>query len=238
MLSDGTSRARRLATVVAFIPAIVAVTAGCTHQTSAKAAEQLSHTSQGQHTSTAGQTSPQIGLAGATASLAVGPGPQTAYTVAAQPVPGTCHARHTADGQPLPDTACTPGATNPKVTQATIKDTICRSGYTKGIRPPASITGREKHANAQSYSYTGSLSDAEYDHLISLELGGDPNDPRNLWVEPPSPGHQPGAGVNNPKDKVENTLHSLVCSGQVPLATAQSAIASNWTTALAAVGHP
>ena len=28
------------------------------------------------------------------------------------------------------------------------------------------------------------MGDAEYDHLISLQLGGDPNDYRNLWVEP------------------------------------------------------
>ncbi|MDG3009667.1 hypothetical protein G4X40_05850 [Rhodococcus sp. D2-41] len=170
-------------------------------------------------------------------ALAVGPGPQTAYTVAAQPAAGSCHYRHTVDGQPLPDPGCTPGATNPRVTSGDLASTICRSGYTSSIRPPASITGREKSADARSYGYTASLHDAEYDHLISLELGGDPNDPRNLWVEPPSPGHQPGAGVNNPKDKVENTLHSLVCSGQVPLAAAQSAIATDWTTALHTVGH-
>lgn len=167
----------------------------------------------------------------------VGPGPQTAYTVSVQPAPGTCHYRHTVDGQPLPDSGCTPGATNPRVTQDDLTSTICRSGYTSSIRPPSSITGREKSADAKAYGYSASLSDAEYDHLISLELGGDPNDARNLWVEPPSPGHRPGTGVNNPKDKVENTLHSLVCSGQVQLAAAQSAIATDWTTALHTVGH-
>jgi hypothetical protein len=74
--------------------------------------------------------------------------------------------------------------------------------------------------------------------LISLELGGDPNDPRNLWVEPPSPDHKAGSGPNNPKDSVENKLHSLICSGAVGLTDAQNAIAADWTTALAAVGHP
>ncbi|MCX4091973.1 hypothetical protein [Nocardia sp. alder85J] len=168
----------------------------------------------------------------------VGPGPQGTYTVQAQPAAGSCHVRTTADGQPLPDPACTPGATNPAVTQANIGTTICHSGYTASIRPPAGITDREKDANAKSYGYTGALHDAEYDHLISLELGGDPDDPRNLWVEPPSPGHQPGGGPNNPKDAVENQLHELVCKNTVPLAEAQSAIAGDWTTALAVVGHP
>ncbi|SUA43505.1 Uncharacterised protein [Nocardia africana] len=169
---------------------------------------------------------------------AVGPGPSGTYTVAPQPAPGTCHFGKSADGQPLPDPHCTPGAINPKVTPDTVKSTICVGGYTQSIRPPADITDREKKANAESYGYTGNLHDAEYDHLISLELGGDPNDPRNLWVEPPSPDHKAGSGPNNPKDSVENKLHSLICSGAVGLTDAQNAIAADWTTALAAVGHP
>ena len=101
-----------------------------------------------------------------------------------------------------------------------------------------SVTGKEKRADAAAYGYTGSLGDAEYDHLVSLELGGDPNDPANLWVEPPSPGHKPGSGVNNPKDKVEAMLHTAVCSGKVTLAAAQQAIASNWATADQKLGRP
>ncbi|WP_394298689.1 hypothetical protein [Streptomyces rimosus] len=58
---------------------------------------------------------------------------------------------------------------------------MCRTtGYTSKIRPPVPVTSVEKTANARSYGYTASLHDAEYDHLISLELGGDPNDARNL----------------------------------------------------------
>ncbi|CAM5519542.1 Lipoprotein OS=Streptomyces rimosus subsp. rimosus (strain ATCC / DSM 40260 / JCM 4667/ NRRL 2234) OX=1265868 GN=SRIM_040980 PE=4 SV=1 [Streptomyces rimosus subsp. rimosus] len=95
-----------------------------------------------------------------------------------------------------------------------------------------SVTSVEKSANARSYGYTASLHDAEYDHLISLELGGDPNDARNLWVEPPSPGHRPGSGPNNPKDAVENKLHQALCAGQVTLDQVQQAIATDWTTAL------
>jgi len=167
--------------------------------------------------------------------LAVGPGP-TNYRVQPQPPAGSCHYRYSPAGEPLPDPRCTPGAISPKVTQDTLSRTVCRAGYTKSIRPPVQITRAEQRANAQSYAFTGDMADAEYDHLVSLVLGGDPNDPRNLWVEPPSPGHQPQDGVNNPKDIVENKLSAAVCSGRVPLADAQTAIATDWTTALDRLG--
>ncbi|WP_438290565.1 hypothetical protein [Streptomyces sp. HUAS TT7] len=165
---------------------------------------------------------------GAPAALPYGPGPQTKYTVQAQPAPGSCTYRYPADKQPLPDPKCTPGALNPKVTQATLKETVCTSGYTATIRPPFCVTGPEKTANAKSYSYTGPIGDAGYDRLISLVLGGDPDDPRNIWVEPPSPNHKPGGGTNNPKDSVEAKLSTAVCSGKVQLAAAQNAIATDW----------
>ncbi|WP_280717002.1 hypothetical protein [Kitasatospora sp. MAP5-34] len=184
-------------------------------------------------------TTPSAAAGGPAAggAIPVGAGPQSAYTAQAQPAPGTCHYRYTTAKQPLPDAACTPGVTSPAVTQATISSTICKAGgYTSAIRPPVNVTGKEKAANAASYGYTGPMGDAEYDHLISLQLGGDPNDPRNLWVEPPSPGHVPGKGPNNPKDAVETHLHTAICKGQVTLAAAQQAVAADWTTAEAKLG--
>ena len=163
-------------------------------------------------------------------------GPQTTSTVQQQPPAGSCHYRYE-KGEPLQDPACTPGATSPAVTQANLATTICRKGgYTKNIRPPEAITRKEKAANAASYGYKGSLGDAEYDHLLSLQLGGDPNDARNLWVEPADPGHKPGGGINNKKDPVETKLHTAVCSGKVTLAAAQNAIVTDWTTALSKLG--
>ncbi|WP_414167132.1 hypothetical protein ACMATS_05860 [Streptoverticillium reticulum] len=171
------------------------------------------------------------------AVLPVGPGPQAHYAVQPQPAAGTCHYRHTPSGEPLPDVTCTPGATNPKVTPGTIASTICApGGYTGKIRPPVNVTNVEKKGNARSYGFTGPLGDAEYDHLISLQLGGDPNDPRNLWVEPPDPGHKPGAGPNNNKDKVETALHTAICKHKTGLVQAQRAIAEDWTTALTRLG--
>lgn len=176
------------------------------------------------------------GAGGAGRAIAVGAGPQRTYTVQQQPAAGSCHYRYL-KGEPLEDPTCTPGAVSPAVTQANLKSTICRKGgYTSGIRPSTSVTGREKKLNAVSYGFTGRMGDAEYDHLISLQLGGDPNDYRNLWVEPADPGHKKGSGVNNAKDPVETKLHTAVCKGQVTLAAAQKAIVTDWTTALSRLG--
>lgn len=122
----------------------------------------------------------------------------------------------------LPDPRCTPGSLDPAVTQANIRATICRPGYTKTVRPPALATDRFKFDVAYPAYGDPESKKTELDHLVSLELGGS-NDATNLWPEsPPSP---------NPKDKVEDALHAAVCDGQVPLAAAQKAIASDWLTA-------
>jgi hypothetical protein len=134
-----------------------------------------------------------------------------------------------AGGGMLPKRALTPGAVNPAVTQASIRMTICRTGYTKTIRPSSSYTTAVKRAQlAAGYAFHGDLrtSDYEEDHLISLELGGSPASVKNLWPEPYAASQ--GARV---KDKIENRLHDLVCSGRIPLRTAQRAIAGNWWTA-------
>jgi hypothetical protein len=106
---------------------------------------------------------------------------------------------------------------------------ICVRGYTATVRPPEEVTGPEKRASAAAYGYTGSLHTAEYDHLIPLELGGDPNDPANLWVQPNDRAR--ATTTFNSKDTLENTLHDLVCSAQMPLATARQMIATNWAVA-------
>jgi hypothetical protein len=65
----------------------------------------------------------------------------------------------------------------------------------------------------------------EIDHIIPLELGGS-NDPANLFPEDATfANHAPGFHV---KDKLENKLHTLVCSGAMSLSYAQHRIASDW----------
>ena len=165
--------------------------------------------------------------------IAVGVGPLATYTIQAQPAAGSCHYRWATGAKPLPDVRCTPGVKNPAVTQATLFTTICLSGYTDTIRPPTNITGPEKIANAAAYSYTDSLSLAEYDHFISLQLGGDPNDARNLWVQPHDPNY---VSYYNAKDTVESRLKTAICDGSITLDQAQKAIVTNWTTALSSLG--
>jgi len=139
--------------------------------------------------------------------------------------PAPCIVHHSPTGQPLPDPACTPGAISTRVTQANIHETICVAKYTDGIRPPTSQTNKAKKIVALAYDQVGQA--GEYDHLISLELGG-ANDVRNLWLEP--------GKIPNEKDAVENTLKRLVCSGAIMLSEAQHRLARDWTIAL--VGLP
>ncbi|OIQ90929.1 hypothetical protein GALL_271340 [mine drainage metagenome] len=136
----------------------------------------------------------------------------------------------------LPDPRLTPGAINPAVTQDNLRRTICRrGGYTRSIRPPQAYTERLKRRQLRQYGYARQmgrdgdrLSLYEEDHLISLELGGSPSDPRNLWPEP----HRVIGGWGSyAKDQLENRLHALVCTGRVGLADAQRMIATDWIDA-------
>src|SRR5450759_4666735 len=75
-----------------------------------------------------------------------------------------CHARAVGAGV-LPDPACTPGATNPDVTQASIGSTICRAGYTGTIRPPAAYTSALKRQQIVAYGHPDTNpADYEEDH--------------------------------------------------------------------------
>jgi hypothetical protein len=111
------------------------------------------------------------------------------------------------------DPVRTPGVLNPDVSQATIASTICVHGWTRTIRPPTEYTNALKRQQLREYGLTGPLSAYQEDHLISLELGGHPTDPRNLWPEP-----YPRASE---VDRVENDLNAKVCSGALTLAAAQ-----------------
>jgi hypothetical protein len=130
----------------------------------------------------------------------------------------------------LPNSVATPGATNPAVTQSNIATTICSLGYSSHIRPPVSYTTKLKKLQLRTlpYSSYGSTDTKlfEEDHLISLELGGSPTSPKNLWPEPWS-----GSTGARMKDKLENKLHAMVCARQITLKDAQSAIATNWYAA-------
>ena len=99
-------------------------------------------------------------------------------------------------------------------------ETICVSGYTDTVRPSTSYTNKIKAQQITVYGYTDTdLSHYEEDHLISLQLGGSPVDPRNLWPQP----YEGTCGARI-KDKIEGRLKRLVCNGTITLQEAQLAI--------------
>ncbi len=133
----------------------------------------------------------------------------------------------------LPDKDCTPGVIDLGVTQANIQSTICKSGYTKTVRPPVSYTDPLKVKQIEEYGYSDiNTKDYEEDHLISLELGGSPTSEQNLWPEP----YNITLGARE-KDKVENYLHKQVCDGIITLDEAQKEIAGNWTQIYQKIPH-
>ncbi|MBJ7595054.1 MAG: hypothetical protein JF886_09380 [Candidatus Dormibacteraeota bacterium] len=91
-------------------------------------------------------------------------------SIGAATPPARCHA---GDNGSLPDSACTPGATDPRVSQADISSTICRNGYTATVRPPASVTEPIKRDRMAAYGITAPLAQYELDHLVSGGGGGD-----------------------------------------------------------------
>jgi hypothetical protein len=132
-----------------------------------------------------------------------------------------------------PDPKRTPGAISPKINQANIETTICAPGWsTKSLRPPSSYTTALKRKQIREFGLMGETHDYEEDHLIPLELGGDPTDAKNLW---PQRYGSPGA---REKDGVENYLHHQVCSGAISLAEAQQMIVSDWFKVYLSVRQP
>jgi len=133
----------------------------------------------------------------------------------------------------LPDRKLTPGQSDPRVTQGNIQKTICIPGYTSTVRPSSSIAAVIKRNRMRAYGYT-TAANFELDHLIALELGGDPASILNLWPEPwEAKGGKlakRGYGAES-KDAVENRLHKKVCNGTTSLSKAQLEISSNWQQA-------
>ena len=156
-----------------------------------------------------------------------------------------------------PDPVSSPGAANPDITQHNIQDTICsRRWSTKQIRPPSAYTSKLKRKQLRQYGdtvhqtraelinpNTGKLDTTrcvmhsdnmacyEEDHIISLEAGGNPTDPRNLFPEAYNTrvgGVIMGA---HQKDVVEGFIHDEICH-DVPHAKKNSYIPATTSVTL------
>ena len=112
----------------------------------------------------------------------------------------------------LPDHSCTPGRV-----RTTSVESICHGGSTKKYRPPSSYTNKLKAEQIAEYGYKDTNpKDYEEDHLISIEIGGDGSDQKNLWPEAHA-----GEYGSYSKDQVENWLHNQICSGAMSPEEAQ-----------------
>lgn len=128
----------------------------------------------------------------------------------------------TARATTFPDARLTPGAVVPGVTAAQ----VCTPGYASSVRPRGRAwydlknTAFDRYGVPphHHYGYVG-------DHLIPLELGGDPTSVQNIWPEPYAEAHE--------KDYFEDALRIEVCDGRISLQQAQQRI-FEWPHALEA----
>jgi hypothetical protein len=111
------------------------------------------------------------------------------------------------------------------VTQDNIASTICVPGWSKQVRPPASVTEPIKQERMRAYGVTSPAKSVELDHEIPIGVGG-ATSTANLWPQP-----RDGDAGANKKDELEARLHDLVCALDLPLAQAQDEIASDWLAA-------
>jgi hypothetical protein len=117
-----------------------------------------------------------------------------------------------------PDLRLTPGATVP-VTESE----VCGAAARTAPLVPVSL----KRKVFEEYGVTPPQPDTyEVDYLITPELGG-ATDIRNLWPEP----YQDTVWNAHVKDQLEDRLHSMVCRGDLDLATAQRDISTDWIAA-------
>ncbi|WP_321477854.1 hypothetical protein [uncultured Paludibaculum sp.] len=120
---------------------------------------------------------------------------------------------------PLPDGRLTPGAAH-----LVSKQQVCVAPLEdEGRLVPDHLARRvfEEYriSNPKPRSY-------EVDYLISPALGGS-NELRNLWPVP----YSKGVWTSRVKDALEDHLRTMVCDGQLDLATAQHELSTNWIAA-------
>ncbi len=112
---------------------------------------------------------------------------------------------------------------NPDVTQESIRQTICTSGWTKTVRPAITYTAAIKAKLLANFG--GRAEDYELDHIIPLAVGGHPTDPSNLAIQP-----WEGPDGAKAKDVVEVRVKRLVCTGHLTLAAGQQCFIDGWKT--------
>lgn len=142
--------------------------------------------------------------------------------------PAQACATRTSNGFPIPDPNCTPGAINPTLTAAILRDPTFT---TKCVRDNATSASQKAGTYAWYHiphpkNNTGPSQTCELDHLISLELGG-ADTLENIWPQCGPPGVALRARYFKQKDIVENFLARQVKGGKMDLADVQKGIAED-----------
>lgn len=136
---------------------------------------------------------------------------------------GQAHYRH--DGNAvLNDLKYSPGAVDASLT----KERLCNPQFhTASVR---NVSRSEKKQVCREYGITRGCPGPrfELDHIVSIELGGS-NSAENLFPQPIDTRRIIGFHT---KDKLENRLHRMVCSGAISLADAQACIRTDWYACL------
>lgn len=111
---------------------------------------------------------------------------------------------------------------DPKLTPGTVLTTkitdICTPGWATKHR--RSLTAGQKRTVLARYKLPQATRVAEWDHLVSLQLGGG-NGPGNIWPDTDK-------AAQARKDRLENRLHDDVCDGRTTLVVAQARIKQYW----------
>jgi hypothetical protein len=106
----------------------------------------------------------------------------------------------------------------PGVVATTSSADVCTAGWAGRHRH--GLTTTQKATVLKAYGYPAGQKVAEFDHLISLELGGG-NGVANIWP-------MVSSADAKRKDKLEERYHDAICAGSMTLAEAQSRIKTYW----------
>lgn len=112
-----------------------------------------------------------------------------------------------------------------RVTQHSIRETICQPGYASAVAPPFDeLMAHKDRMLAERGIDADDGADFALDRRVPVVLGGSPNAPSNL-------GLLPWAGRQGERRKARAAvmLKRCVCEGKLSLAEAQAAIAGDWS---------
>ena len=123
---------------------------------------------------------------------------------------------------------------DPRVTQATIVDTICRPGYADDVLPPFDTLQRQKEQLlVQRHVDPKTASDYALDHRMPILLGGSPSAAANLDIR-----RWDGRAGQRRKERLAVFLKRCVCTGDMPLAAAQAAMSGDWPSRFRNLSSP